>query len=120
MTGKQRLSLFPSVLLILLVLLQPIRIPTARGAELLEQKHASAGVECVGCHQRVPPSGSAPQEVCIGCHGDLHKVAERTRNRPHNPHDSHQDDLSCDACHHLHKPSVDFCAQCHTFGFKVP
>jgi len=122
MTGNKNLSLFPLTLLVLLVLLQPLALCVlpARGAELLGQKHASAGVECVACHKKIPVDGSAPPDGCIGCHGDLRKVAERTKTLRHNPHDSHQDELTCDACHHLHKPSVDFCAQCHTFDFKVP
>jgi hypothetical protein len=28
--------------------------------------------------------------------------------------------LECEACHHLHRPSEDYCFQCHVFGFKVP
>jgi hypothetical protein len=27
---------------------------------------------------------------------------------------------TCESCHRGHKPSVDFCAQCHDFGFTVP
>ncbi len=120
MTGKHRP--FPSILLVVLMLLQTSAfwVLPARGAELLGQKHARAGVDCVGCHKQTPPEGPAPPDVCVGCHGDLGKVAERTKKLGHNPHVSHQDELACVACHHLHKPSVDFCAQCHRFGFTVP
>ncbi len=122
MTGTNHPSLSPSTLLVLLALVQllPLRGLPATGAELLGQKHARAGVECVACHKTMPADGSAPPDVCVGCHGDLRKVAERTKNLRHNPHESHQDELACDACHHLHKPSVDFCMPCHTFDFKVP
>ena len=26
----------------------------------------------------------------------------------------------CESCHHVHKASVNCCASCHQFEFKVP
>ncbi len=93
MTGTNHPSLSPSTLLVLLALVQllPLRVLPAMGAELLGQKHARAGVECVACHKTMPSDGPAPPDVCIGCHGDLRNVAERTKKLRHNPHESHQD-----------------------------
>ena len=122
MTAERSRSLYPSTLLVLLALLAPLAliVPPATGADLLADKHASAGVTCANCHKKVPPLGPEGAGACVGCHGDLLKVAERTQKRTHNPHDSHQSDLDCDACHHAHKPSVDGCIPCHQFGFRVP
>jgi uncharacterized paraquat-inducible protein A len=50
----------------------------------------------------------------------LTRLAEKTGKLEHNPHASHEGDLSCESCHHAHKPSEDHCAKCHTFGMKVP
>ena len=31
-----------------------------------------------------------------------------------------QDQLDCVNCHYMHEEPVNFCDQCHTFGFKCP
>ena len=122
MAGERSRSPYLSILLILLVLLAPLALSVlpSVGAELLADKHAKSGVDCAGCHKKVPPEGPPSPTVCYGCHGDISKVAERTQKLPHNPHDSHRPDFDCDACHHLHKPSEDRCTPCHQFGVRVP
>ena len=88
---------------------------------LLVDRHKNAGVNCDGCHKENPPSKPAPTSVCTDCHGDYAKIAEKTQNvKPQNPHESHLGDVECEKCHHLHKPSVNYCGSCHNFGFKVP
>jgi hypothetical protein len=98
----------------------------AKGASLawaaessLTDKHQKSGINCAGCHKETPPNAKVPMAACFQCHGDYAKLAEKTKKLPQNPHASHLDDLECDKCHHVHKPSVDYCAQCHKFGFKV-
>ena len=92
----------------------------AAARTLLAAKHKTAGIECAGCHDEAPPKGKVAQDKCVQCHGDYGKVAEKTKEVTPNPHASHVEDLQCGKCHRMHKPSVDYCAQCHKFGFKVP
>ncbi len=88
---------------------------------LLEEIHKNAGVTCDQCHRENPPSSPVPTPICFQCHGSYEKLAEQTENtKPHNPHASHEGNLDCETCHHVHKPSVNYCAKCHTFGFKDP
>ncbi len=85
----------------------------------LADKHKAAGLDCNACHiesQSKPPD----TKVCLQCHGPYDKLAARTEKVEPNPHASHQGELECESCHHGHKASVDFCAKCHTFDFKVP
>ena len=37
-----------------------------------------------------------------------------------NPHAQHDGALPCTECHKGHKASVNYCAQCHSFVYKVP
>ena len=87
---------------------------------LLAQKHQKSGVQCSGCHKEMPPKSNVTMAACFQCHGDYAKIAERTKILEKNPHSHHLDELECDKCHHVHKASIDYCAQCHKFGFKVP
>jgi hypothetical protein len=60
-------------------------------------------------------------EQCFSCHGNYDKLADKTDGKgSHNPHASHNGDLPCESCHHVHKASENFCAGCHQFEFKVP
>jgi len=89
---------------------------------LLEEKHTGAGLACNACHVERPPRAAAPAAQCLTCHGgDYEKLVRLTEKvKPHNPHESHQGEMECGACHHVHHASVDFCGQCHQFGFTVP
>jgi len=94
--------------------------PSLRAADqaFLADKHQARGIACEGCHKESPPK--APNmAVCLGCHGDYKALAEKTKQVEPNPHASHEGELECSACHHGHKPGEDYCAKCHTFGFKV-
>jgi len=87
---------------------------------LLGDRHKALGVACEGCHAQSAPTGPAPANACVGCHGDIDKVAQQTQALQPNPHESHEGDIPCGECHHAHRASEDYCAKCHQFGFKVP
>lgn len=83
--------------------------------------HSKLGFDCVTCHGDFKdPKEVTPlqKEQCLSCHGDYKKVAERTSfldKKEVNPHDGfhHKDELDCADCHREHKPSVNYCANCH-------
>ena len=102
------------------ILLGAYPLPGAAQSPLLEEKHKTAGLACDACHKESPPASQVPMESCLGCHGDYAKLAEKTGKVKPNPHDSHEGPIACEKCHHNHKPSVNYCAGCHNFGFKVP
>jgi len=87
---------------------------------LLADKHNTAGIACEDCHKENSPKDQVPTAICIKCHGDQAKIAERTREIIPNPHDSHLGNLKCEFCHHIHKPSENYCMSCHDFDYKVP
>jgi cytochrome c3-like protein len=89
---------------------------------LLLERHKSVGIACEACHVENPPKVAASAARCLTCHGgDYEKLARLTEKvTPHNPHESHQGEMECGECHHVHKPSADYCGQCHQFGFQVP
>jgi fumarate reductase flavoprotein subunit len=90
----------------------------AAGEGPLGKRHEAAGIACAGCHKETPPSAQVPMEACTACHGAYSALAAKTAKKHPNPHESHQGELPCESCHHAHRPSVDYCAQCHDFGFK--
>ena len=96
----------------------------AEKTNFLADRHETKGVKCDGCHKESPPKAAVPMAACLKCHGSYAKVAKRTDNAAPNPHaPPHVDkmgEIACEKCHHGHKPSVDSCAECHEFGYKVP
>ena len=86
----------------------------------LADKHKIAGIACGGCHKENPPKDQVPTVICNECHGDQAKLANRTQKVIPNPHESHLGDVKCELCHHAHKPSENYCGNCHEFGYKVP
>jgi hypothetical protein len=93
---------------------------TAGAGDMLADRHAVTGINCASCHGKTEPQATVESAVCATCHGAYAAIAVQTAKRDPNPHASHRGDLPCESCHHAHKPSVDFCMQCHDFGFKVP
>jgi len=93
----------------------------AQQKKFLADRHKDRGMECSACHKESPAQKAVPSEVCKGCH-DEEKLAMKSAEKlgRQNPHDNHLGAIGCEQCHHAHKPSVDTCAKCHTFGFKVP
>ena len=93
--------------------------PTATAAPLFV-RHTNAGLACSVCHAENPPAKPVQSPTCEGCHGDYTKLAEMTIDDVPNPHASHWGNLDCAMCHHMHRPSENYCAKCHPFDFKVP
>lgn len=93
----------------------------AQQNKFLADRHKDRGMECSACHKESPPQKAVPSDVCKGCH-DEEKLAIKSAEKfgRQNPHDNHLGAIGCEQCHHAHKPSVDACAKCHQFGFKVP
>jgi hypothetical protein len=88
---------------------------------LLLQKHLDKKVTCNGCHRENPPATAVKTNACLSCHGTYAQLADKTEGKQaQNPHASHNGDLDCDSCHHVHKASENYCSQCHQFEFKVP
>ena len=110
-----------SNLLAVLVALVCVSVCTGlvAAADLLADRHSTRGLGCASCHGTTGPQTAVTAATCIACHGAYTAIAEKTARLDPNPHASHRGELACGECHHAHQPSVDFCAQCHDFGFKV-
>lgn len=105
---------------------------------LLASAHEEQGLACLDCHafdigQSVGEVVSFvlhdyeeplmereyPQEWCFQCHeqgsyGEIIALTERlVEEVGRNPHNSHFGEMRCNLCHKMHKPSEDFCSQCH-------
>ena len=84
--------------------------------------HKAKGLECAVCHGSDIKNLQEPTiETCAACHS-LKTLAESSNAyKPTNPHKSphYQENLDCNNCHHGHQASEDYCAQCHSFNFKV-
>lgn len=96
--------------------------PAAPGAGhgFLIDKHVAAGLNCAACHKE--STATAPDTAtCLSCHGGTYaKLAQMTGQDQPNPHASHQGDIPCAQCHHVHQASVTLCNQCHTFDMRTP
>lgn len=97
--------------------------PAAPGAGhgFLIDKHIAAGLTCDSCHS----AGSfrpTPTTTCLRCHGGAYsRLAAMTAESNPNPHQSHQGEVTCASCHHIHAASENFCSQCHSdFDFRTP
>lgn len=116
-----------------------------QGSDLGAHDHGQEGVDCLDCHQAtvqqqvhelvvyVRGDFTEPlQELrysmaeCFGCHehGSYEQIIELTSNWEAsvgaNPHNSHFGEMECRLCHKMHRESVDYCAQCHAYGWEVP
>ena len=85
----------------------------------LEKVHVQRGVTCEQCHGK-SQQDPVPMEPCLGCHGNYQKLAESSKGRSPNVHDSHLGEIRCTLCHHEHKASEMYCNRCHNFDMKVP
>lgn len=86
---------------------------------LLIDVHSAAGLSCTTCHGEAAFTEPVATETCTTCHGTYAELAELTPWEP-NPHRSHMGELACSTCHNIHRPSVSFCDDCHSFGMQVP
>lgn len=85
--------------------------------------HQLSGVTCVSCHGKAKKQEALAMEKCVACHGSTDKLAEKTAKvKPENPHTSphYGTTLDCNLCHKQHAKSENYCAQCHSFKFRVP
>jgi len=100
--------------------------PHTPALALLAERHAAYGLACSSCHAaEIPAPGTTiaanlSTTICLDCHGTFAAVAARTAAVFPNPHASHLGDLACSSCHRAHQAPVDYCSQCHSFGFRVP
>lgn len=96
--------------------------PAAPGAGhgFLIDKHLAAGLQCASCHKESPPAKAPDMSICENCHGSYDQIAAKTAGDDPNPHQSHQGQVPCESCHHVHQASQSFCDQCHAFGMTVP
>ena len=109
-----------------------------QASDLGAHAHAVEDVTCLECHEptvqqqvdelvvyvqgdfAVPLEERQFQnEFCFDCHlpnehTSYEQVIQLTAGLELNPHDSHLvGEMECDTCHKMHKPSEDYCAQCH-------
>ena len=83
--------------------------------------HQLKDVTCVKCHGKGKME-AVPMDTCVKCHNPDRLVEKTAKVKPENPHTSphYGNTLDCNACHHQHQKSENFCAQCHKFYFTVP
>jgi len=97
------------------------QVPPGAGHGFLIDKHIAANLKCTSCHKttRSQPPTTA---TCLACHGKTYDaLAVQSAGSVPNPHQSHEGEVPCAACHHVHTASENPCAQCHPgFAFKVP
>ena len=95
--------------------------------DFLGDRHVERGLQCAVCHGD-QVSGKLPEdrdrhEHCVKCYGFYDQVAKKIQPanpEEMNPHSQHDGNLPCTTCHQGHKQSVNYCAQCHYYNFKVP
>lgn len=100
----------------------------AQDNKFLADRHVARGQQCVVCHGQNAPSANLPldgnkHQPCVQCHGFYDVVAKKTvpaDPEEMNPHSQHDGNLPCTECHQGHRASVNYCAQCHFYTFKVP
>lgn len=115
---------FPLLTTLLVTL--PMATSATSSQGFLANRHIARGMNCVSCHitqgnPKLKMVDNASHEVCVQCHGFYDKVVKLTEKKDEqNPHAQHDGNLPCSECHKGHKPSVNYCAQCHNFEFKVP
>jgi hypothetical protein len=99
---------------------QPQAAPGAGHGYLID-KHVAAGVACNACHTTTT-AHPASMAACRNCHGGTYgKLAAMSATDSPNPHQSHQGEVPCTACHHVHMAPENYCSQCHAeFDLKVP
>ncbi len=84
--------------------------------------HALSGVSCEKCHGKTKKPEEVPMSQCVTCHNPDKLVEKTAKVKPENPHTSphYGNSLDCNLCHHQHRKSEDYCAQCHKFNYVVP
>lgn len=92
-------------------------------------KETHKNFSCVDCHGEETPLEEyylIPSQSCFNCHGSPEDVAALTPQYDGkggiNPHNSFHLDtrIECYMCHQEHKPSRNYCAQCHDANVWMP
>ena len=88
----------------------------------LSHIHKLAGISCTGCHEDPASAVPADTAVCQKCHSDSRSLVEAASKLKINPHFSPHEGKTpdCKKCHHMHKSSENYCAQCHGLKYDVP
>ena len=91
-------------------------------ADFGADRHGAKGVACASCHGEKNEVAYPSIEQCSKCHNPADMEKTTKDMKPSNPHTSphYGNQLDCVNCHVQHGETVNFCDQCHTFGFKVP
>lgn len=105
----------------------------------LDNVHLQAGVQCKDCHDypvsaeissgvnflmgnyNVGPDGKLlkvqyDDQMCLDCHISYAFMGRATDYLFRNPHNNHNGELECRACHKSHEAQIDFCSSCHSNG----
>lgn len=114
-------------------IMDPYVEPWVSSAALAEP-HAAADVSCLECHQATIAQQAHElvtfvrgeyenplaerefdQQWCLQCHehGSYDELVVLTQYLEPNPHESTHGALDCNACHNVHRESLDYCAPCH-------
>lgn len=109
-----------SIVLLTLIFLLAVLYSLAMAEKIIKPHHQANGIGCRDCHTTDPPE-AVTIEQCIICH-DLPEEKEDYHDGDPDKHDSphYGPELECENCHVEHGESVNFCADCHNFNFKVP
>ncbi|MCB2217761.1 cytochrome c3 family protein [Desulfofustis glycolicus] len=95
----------------------------ARAIEV-NQIHRENDITCKNCHEIDEPEKRASDQACIDCHsavpGSVKTYADRGMELLVNIHDSHEGQLRCTLCHHIHEPSDLYCNSCHELEIITP
>ncbi|MGQ9665821.1 MAG: cytochrome c3 family protein [Anaerolineae bacterium] len=114
-------------------------VESYRSSQHTDNIHYQANVGCKECHETSPIGAlqevvayvtrnydnplrerKVESDMCLKCHRSYQSLAARTAHLSRNPHDSHWPNLRCTLCHKVHRPSQNYCAQCHdTSDFKI-
>ncbi len=90
----------------------------------INKVHLDNDISCADCHGTATPEKRASAKACLNCHeqipGSIKTYTDAGNERSVNVHDSHDGQLRCTLCHHIHKPSTLYCADCHQFEVQVP
>jgi Cytochrome c3 len=107
----------------LLVALLPLAAVAAEPATGMgAERHKASGVSCVACHGAARKPTLVEADKCLSCHGSAAMLVQKTSAvKPENPHASPHwgTQIECSVCHRQHEKTVDWCAHCHNYGFKV-
>ncbi|MBO5658637.1 MAG: cytochrome c3 family protein [Duodenibacillus sp.] len=112
--------------LVLVLLAGLIGAGSVQASGFLADRHVARKMTCETCHVGTAVKKNKKElEVCADCHGDYDAMykkhdAKYKKMEMENPHGQHDGNLPCSACHKGHKPSKNYCLECHNFDFKVP